>query len=102
MKPRLLLILLIAFLFVIATLASVWQMVEKQPITTIQQAIWLLLVIVVWGALADYWLSRKQNGVKIQRILPANIILGRETTVKLRITSTNPKQNKPIPIDRFY
>lgn len=98
MKPRLSLILLIAFLFVIATLASVWQMVEKQPITTIQQAIWLLLVIVVWGALADYWLSRKQNGVKIQRILPANIILGRETTVKLRITSTNPKQNKPIPI----
>ena len=50
MKPRLPLILLIAFLFVIATLASIWQMVEKQPITTIQQAIWLLLVIVVWGA----------------------------------------------------
>ena len=98
MKPRLPLILLIAFLFVIATIASVWQMVEKQPITAFHQAVWLLLVIVIWTALADYLLSRKKNIMKIQRILPQNIILGKDTQVKLIITSTDPKQKQPLPI----
>ena len=61
MKPRLPLILLIAFLFAIASIATVWQVIEKQPITAFHQAVWLLLVIVVWTALADYLLSRKKN-----------------------------------------
>ncbi|MBQ1837036.1 MAG: hypothetical protein II131_00575, partial [Neisseriaceae bacterium] len=98
MKPRLPLILIIALLFIFATLATVWQMVEKQPITALQQGVWFLLLIVAWVALLDYLLSRKKNIVKIQRILPKNIILGKETQVKLRIISNNPKQNAPVPI----
>ena len=98
MKPRLPLILIIALLFIFATLATVWQMVEKQPITALQQGVWFLLLIVAWVALLDYLLSRKKNIVKIQRILPKNIILGKETKVKLRIISNNPKQNAPVPI----
>lgn len=98
MKPRASLIFILALLFGFASLGTLWQFIEKQPLSILNTALWLLLIVFLWVCLVDYFISRNRKPLKIKRILEKNIILGRETTVRLQITATDPAIRQSVPI----
>ena len=64
----------------------------------IGQLLWGALSIFCVVAILDYLISKNQRPLKINRILPTNIILGKNTQVRLQIIATDKNLNKPIPI----
>lgn len=98
MKPRFPLIAILALLLFFCTLSVVWQTVEKQSFVMLNRTIGGLLLIFLWVCGLDYFISRKRKLLKIKRILPKNIILGKETPIRLQITAIHSAIRHPIPL----
>lgn len=99
MKPRQPLFIALTIFLFIAFAGSITGLYNEDFANVFNNLIAIIFAIFIIVCLLDrFVLSNKRLPAKIERILPQHIVLERDTPIKLRISSNNPKQRLPIPM----